>query len=224
MFIQDAKIISKIIFILPTLLGLLILIIAGSRGPFLNMMLLLLFLFYVKFKDSVSKSAYFFKSIFIILTLYVCLAFSGLSGHLTDRFTVFSRLNSFGKTIQKGEKEERNDIFMEAWNQFLSSPIIGDSWVTKKESFYPHNLYLDVLMSLGVIGMFIFLIINVDMMKRINFIVKRKEIFILPLSLVLINNFLTGLTSGGIAFGVDLWVLIALFVSFSFIENTGLPN
>ena len=134
----------------------------------------------------------------------------------TWNFTIFTRLNAFGQSIQKGDTEIRTVLFAEAWNQFLNNPIAGDRWVTKKESFYPHNIFIEVLMSMGIIGFSIFLMINIEIIKKIILIIRRKDIDILPLSMVLIANFLAAMTSGSIAFSTELWVLITLFLSVSF--------
>jgi O-antigen ligase len=44
-------------------------------------------------------------------------------------------------------------LFLEgAWNQFLENPILGRYAVELQLNFYPHNIYLEALMAVGLVG------------------------------------------------------------------------
>ncbi|RWM75506.1 O-antigen ligase family protein [Mesorhizobium sp.] len=48
--------------------------------------------------------------------------------------------------------------FQGAWNQFLADPIFGRYAIELVTAYYPHNIYLESLMSVGIIGTVPFLV------------------------------------------------------------------
>lgn len=53
---------------------------------------------------------------------------------------------------QDQSSEERFITYRGAWNQFLQDPLFGRYAVEFKFNFYPHNIYLESLMAVGIIG------------------------------------------------------------------------
>lgn len=221
MFVKSVRFWVKVLPVLLMLIGLFNLVVAASRGPFLAMILIAIFLLYFKYRLSISKIGFLLKSTAVIIGLgFVVLITTGLSGDdLSENFTMFSRLSSFEENVQSGDKEERNDLYSEAWQQFLSSPVVGDSFVTKTDAFYPHNLYLEVLMSMGLIGISILFLVHVEIFKKVRTLFKEKEILIIPVFLVLLASLLSSMTSGGIPFSMGLWSVLTFFLSSPFDKN-----
>jgi O-antigen ligase len=122
---------------------------------------------------------------------------------------------TFSAEQQAGnEGEHRNFAFKSAWEQFLQNPVIGDRFVTTLDGFYPHNLYLEVLMATGIIGGFFFygsLIIVLKKMLRLE-----SEPSFLVLSFLLILQLFGQFTSGCIFTSPDFWALYSFFLIFPY--------
>jgi len=61
-------------------------------------------------------------------------------------------------TLISGQSVDQSNVlhllaYKAAWNQFVSSPIWGDAIVENELHFYPHNVFLDVAMSTGLLGL-----------------------------------------------------------------------
>ena len=116
-----------------------------------------------------------------------------------------------------GLDEARRFSFYGAWNDFLTSPIIGNHFVGSYDNFYPHNIILEVMMSLGVVGLFIFLriilrvYINFRNVFTGKFNTQTLHLFLFGLCFILIS-----LTSGSIVASPEFW---AFFILLSVIQD-----
>jgi hypothetical protein len=70
---------------------------------------------------------------------------------------LFDRFTMMFNDRQAGILEERDYIRIAGWNDFLSSPLFGRSYVVSHENASAHNLVLDSLISTGVFGTVFFL-------------------------------------------------------------------
>lgn len=73
--------------------------------------------------------------------------------------SLISRFLSISEDIESGSSSAaRLVIWKHVWQQFLSSPIFGDS-IQSSYRVYPHNMFLEVLMATGILGFIPFVII-----------------------------------------------------------------
>jgi O-antigen ligase len=138
------------------------LIATGNRGGFL-VLLGGLFLFILFFR----KVFNFKKILFFICIIGFVFTFASLFVLQNTKYNVlFDRL---GKTeIRGGVPDSRSNPWPQSWDAFLKKPLIGhgprigfEPGAPTKSStdltFYPHNLYLYVLVTTGAFGLFAFL-------------------------------------------------------------------
>src|SRR5699024_9569669 len=86
------------------------------------------------------------------------LSFAFLGSHIDlANISVFNRLGFFNNSniVINESPDIRFQFYSMAWNQFLDHPIIGDQIMVNKFRIYPHNFILEVLMSLGIVGIII---------------------------------------------------------------------
>lgn len=134
-------------------LGFLILVLGASRGPMIaalvSMALMCLHQLKLKFKKlSTWRNVVLFLGILVI-------AFVRYYEILLENVSLFHRVEL--SVNQEQGVSERVYAWSAAWNQFLSSPVYGDKVVENHFGFYPHNIILEVLMSTGLIGLFLLL-------------------------------------------------------------------
>lgn len=131
---------------------------AGSRGPLLNLIFLLVFWFYASRKNKMGGTI----AVFGILTILFIFNnfFISLLGEISP--VIEYRLRD---TIEGTAGDGRNVLHQAAINSFIDSPFIGQQFAIFDKAggyAYAHNIFLDALMGLGIIGglMVIFIIIS----------------------------------------------------------------
>jgi O-antigen ligase len=65
----------------------------------------------------------------------------------------------FAGTFADASARERFLLFGGAWQQFASSPFLGDAYVELRLMTYPHNLLLETLMATGIVGFALLLLV-----------------------------------------------------------------
>jgi hypothetical protein len=138
---------GKIFAIYTFFLSLFFMLQAGSRGPLLTFILLILFIF-IASKRNVKSLMYllgFIGILVVALGTYLASVFSQLAPVLYNRV--------FFQTFD-GEEDGREPLLMEALNTFLQNPILGGKFAINLNglTLYSHNLITDALMALGIFG------------------------------------------------------------------------
>lgn len=136
-------------------LGISTIVIAGARSPFLAIMIVVPYLLVV-------KKNYKLISIFILLLLLsiIGIYFLGKSENFELMFVDRTYLWLF-----EGDNSLRTPLFKNALNIFKQNPILGGR--TRFENgMYPHNIFLELLMSTGIIGLCIYLFKFVPVLKK----------------------------------------------------------
>ena len=203
-FIKKSSLMVGIFFgIMPFLIG-------GSRGPILALILPLLFVLFYTRKIRVKPKHLIYSLIGIILFTVAISIFGDLS---------FKRLFNIFHDLATGSGEVvRLDIWKGSFNQFLDSPVWGDS-VQRKGGSYPHNLIIEVLMSTGIIGFVPYFTLLIFGITRSVKIIKRdpsKSWIFLFFTL----TFLMGMFSGNIVTDIWFWSSLALVFSVDLETNT----
>ena len=137
-FVRSAgTLISIFLLTVPFFLG-------ASRGSVVA--LGLVFLFFLSFWPGVKRRALVtFGSLFLL-----GLAFA-LQGYLGDG--IFQRVASIGNDIETGSSSViRLIMWREGFEQFLISPVFGNSLQHEGFQFHPHNIFIEVLISTGILG------------------------------------------------------------------------
>ena len=68
----------------------------------------------------------------------------------------------------------RFDKWIEAWNLFLTSPLIGLGPLREEIASSTDNFYLYLLVRVGIVGLFIYLLL-ISFLLRISFLMMKQE-------------------------------------------------
>ncbi|TIO29571.1 O-antigen ligase family protein [Mesorhizobium sp.] len=103
-----------------------------------------------------------------------------------------------------------------AWRQFLDDPLFGRYAIEMQMNFYPHNIYLESLMSVGAIGSLPFAAHIILALRSAVGIIRAGKF---PLAAVLtavlfIREAIASLASGSLWGNSGFWVTSALTISF----------
>jgi len=127
------------------LLGLYLVISSASRGPIVTLFVVIIFyLFSVNFKKT-------WKPIFLFLVLLAIGYVLAVHFEESGRFSTISRIES-AFSDEDMAVVGRKTSYAGAWNQFLESPVLGDTLEERITRFYPHNVILESLMATGIVG------------------------------------------------------------------------
>lgn len=193
-------------------LGLLNLLMGASRGPILMVVISMVFALYCYHINAQKTMKHFLKVIMLSLITILGIAFL-VNYYIQKQMKLagIDRLVNFSGQIKSGEKEIRDYLFEEAWSMFLNYPLLGDQFVLRSTGGYPHNIFLEVLMALGLIGFVIFSILIINLLKKLQSFRKYDRCFIVFVILFLLSFGLT-FTSGNIYQNVEFWNLCGLIV------------
>ena len=207
------KEIKKVKLLLAFLLGLFNLIIGSSRGPMLSFLFCSLFIIFVSLMRIRMTYANIMKIISVVIGIVIFYFIFLITLFKTTKISIILRLISLFESGGTTDMDERPLFFKSAWNQFLSYPILGDQYLSRYSNYYPHNIYLEVLMSLGIIGAVVFIGIHIfSFHKALTLLKDYNEDLFIPF-LLLITLLLVGMTSGCLFLGVGLWSWWSLFNS-----------
>ena len=137
----------------------------ASRGSLISLLLPILFYLWntphIKGKQS--------ATIFLLILLFLLFISSLYFGTVVfDRF--------FGTTddvTNHNSSAIRLDIWHETWNQYLKDPVFGNSLEATSIGFYPHNTFLEVLISVGIIGFIPYILFLYFTFQRCSLIIKQ---------------------------------------------------
>lgn len=174
------------------IITLLLIVMSGSRGSYLGIIICLISLLVFNFKRVIKtiNNFKYTKHIFYVMLLMFIMGF-----FFSDQILYFynSRFLFLFSDVQGGTAVSiRKDMFKEAFNLFLEKPILGNGLDSfpyySNYNIYPHNIFLEVATELGLIGLILLLLIIV-----IGFIclfkIKSKSVtyFNIMLSLLIFN-------------------------------------
>lgn len=105
--------------------------------------------------------------------------------------------------------------FTGAWNQFLDHFLVGRYVVELQTGFYPHNIYLESLMSVGLIGSIPFVMHIVLAIRSAVGIIrdKRSTIWATFVALMFFREALGSFVSGGIWGATGFWIASFLVIA-----------
>jgi hypothetical protein len=193
-------------------LGALVLTLGASRGPLLGTAVGMLFCLGVYLWYSRKTPMFIVKTV-----LAPILLIGGIYRFILPKlegidFTILNRMSNFNEQLASGKKEFRNFQWESAWQQFLENPIIGDRYLERYANFYPHNIYLESLMAMGVVGGLLFMgIIIVTFFVIFRSFYSRQDIIVFAVLVLAVE--VAVFTSGSLFGSIDFWVLLAFIGS-----------
>lgn len=149
---------GKAYIILINLLSLTPFFLGASRGSIIAISLPLLFIVITN-KRLVTNLKVLVSSVFAFILLVVVAEYFGSN--------IFSRFTSiFTDVSTNSSSGERVLIWKQSFSQFLNNPIFGDRMELVGYNIYPHNLFVEVLQNLGIIGFLPFLCLVIIGLKE----------------------------------------------------------
>ncbi len=210
----QSKSLMKNVFRVGFLLGLYILLVGGSRGPFVSFTLLFLFILIVKVIRA-RKTSLFYSKLFITPVFLLFMAIQFIVPRIPwEKISLFNRMISWLEDDYSNSLDNRDEKFEWAWNAFLENPIFGSQFVDQFNS-YPHNIVLESLMAMGIVGgsVLISMILRVFYKTFMDVINHGRLIFF---SIIAISQILATMTSGSLFAAYTLWILLAFYFALSY--------
>ena len=181
---------STLIYILTgIILSLILIVIGASRGP----IICVLFSFFLLAAFKTKKVVFYAFGLFLITSVLG----SFFQSELFDRLE---------KTSSGYKTQQRLEQYNVALNEFKDHPLFGG--VIEKNGIYPHNFFLEIMMSTGLIGTILFSILIYIAFKKALVLIRKDESFLLII-LILAN----GIIMHSLSFAFYTSVLIFMPIS-----------
>jgi len=201
-----ARTLSDKIFLL---IGTILLIVTGSRGPLLSVFIVILLIFIFNTKLLFKNNHDFVIKILIVSTLIVLLL-------LKYNFTVFTRIGHF----QSDESTMiRSSILSNAFTQYSNSPLVGSHFLVQASNNFTHNIIFDIFLATGIIGFILFfpslwIFIKIIIQNRLKMAITSLTLYI----------FFDSLLSGTIFLSYTFWILfVVIIINRSFLIKSTAP-
>jgi O-antigen ligase len=208
---------GKALLFIGIAVGLLLLMLGASRGPFIFSVLISLILLIVHYRNIGFKFLHFIYlgiiSFIVIFSMYTYV----IPFYKNYDFAMLSRLDSYMEDKRAGGEEERDYIYRSALTQFMDHPIIGDSYLEETSGYYPHNIIIEALMATGLVGgvFFIFSVVIALFQMNTALRVNRKGhfyVYFVSFSMII----LLSQTSGSLFSSPELWAFWPIILNGNF--------
>lgn len=175
-----------------------IVLISGGRGGFLYMCISAIVIVMM-----LVSSKKIHRSYFILVLALSCVAFLFLASNLS----IFESSGFDRITSTLTEDDNRKELYGKAWSSFTDAPItghgLGSVWM--EVGFYSHNVFLDLLVELGVFGMLAFIYVTFRSMAKL-WLWKKYEPFYILILLSMLKGIVMVLFSGYWLNTIQLWM------------------
>lgn len=199
-----------------------LLLTTGSRGPFIGFLFVAVVMVIFKYKIKSSILLLFMLLFFLILPNFLGTKVNSLVNEFVgglERITnTFNFSNPNEPLINWETTGERQQMYLKAIDLIKERPILGYGigGFEKNSNFgvYPHNMFLEITVSFGFVGLIAFLLLFFFFLKKGLIILYNNQLnsFIVYLILYEIIHLQV---SGSFITNYQLWFLIGAFVPFS---------
>lgn len=190
------------------------LLLGASRGPAVAFTAIFLITLYFLARSHLTTTGLRFRrnlwlfAILLLGALSYLVMLDSLSIQLFDRLALMFD-DQAGRPI-----EERDFIYAEAWNDFLSSPLVGFSYMTTT-GYSPHNIILGTLMATGLVGgVFLLFALFRAMRGTLNMLRGSAGPWGFSIALAAICFFVLGMTSGSVDRFPEFWIFFTIVTIF----------
>lgn len=187
--------------VLGILIGIFTIFSSSARSPVLAIfiILLILLLYLNKLKYWIFLLSFV---VFFVISIF-CLKQTSASD--------FEFINRMYNAIFEGNGSGRSYYLLKGWNIFKDNIIFGGR-ILFEDGMYPHNIFVEVLMSMGIVGGVLFCLYFKDIRKfKGRYITE--HIYYLPFFLFFIQYCVLVLTSVSIFGNMEFWSFSAVIIS-----------
>jgi hypothetical protein len=176
------------------------LIMSNSKGPILALLLVILFAYYLQYGFQKKFYLAILLLLFLVTTTYI-LFVNVFDINIFERFSNISSEDNESSMSRVSSSKEGLEIF-------FSNPVFGKSFLLPSGG-YTHNILIDVLMSMGLIGFFIFIYLSIKAVRAIIIINRIKQEYVI-IGLLFIQYFIANITSGTFWDSSYIFILMGL--------------
>lgn len=144
---KKTNLLFKILLVLITVIAIYSVLRAGSRGPFVGLLIVLFFWIFARGKN-------FILGVFIALFLAI-LVFVFMENILNLIGNIAPLMENRLRYTLQGDNSGRDELYKTALKAFYQNPILGKQYAIPDPGGtpnYPHNIMLDAIMALGILG------------------------------------------------------------------------
>lgn len=206
------KVKTKYMMALPflgVLLGLYILYASGTRSPLIAFIICLCFMFYLENKLKYLGLFLLSLCIGIISLLY----FRPQDNTVENSSSFFSRVTNM---IVNGDSSGRGELYQQGIKIFTENPIFGGR-ILYFDGMYPHTIFIEVLMAMGIFGMVLYLFFFKNCVIYLLELKKFKENSepVFWVSILWLQYFVLSIFSYNIHSSPEIWYLTAMILVLS---------
>jgi O-antigen ligase len=218
-YYKNLKSVYKVILVLLSLFCFAGMVLAQSRGPILSLIIsLLLFLYlYKKTNKKLNYKPLTAIIVLIIIALLVVPMFVNTRLDITDS----SKLGTLSK---------RADYYKSTLKDTFQNPtLIGNglgSWKYdfNKDAYYPHNIFLEIMYELGIIGLLIFLFLIIKPIHKFYIYFNSKvsnenKLLMLTAFILFIYSLLNSQLSGNFIDNRQIWLFATIVLLIPYLKN-----
>ena len=155
-------------------------------------------------------------SLGVVAVLTAFLAYLVISD--VDSLRTLQRFDSLASRIEAGESANpRVELWRYAVDRWNERPLVGHgvgAWpvllYSRDERHYPHNLILELLVELGVVGLALFAALVLVLARRVSLRRLREDPAMMLAVMLCINAFINAMTSGDISDNRNLFAMLGL--------------
>ncbi|WP_228384062.1 O-antigen ligase family protein [Chryseobacterium sp. JM1] len=198
------------VYLLGILLGLFPMFMSSARSPVLALATVILL--FIVIKNSRRYWMYFGLSLILsVIGLFVIYK----SGFKND-ILFFRRLN---EAVFEGKASGRSYFLNKGIEEFTNNPLWGGR-ILFEDGMYAHNLFVDILMSTGLIGLFLLICYYKYVAKGFIKILKNIEAYKESgmIAFFFMQYFVLAQTSGSLYSSFELWYFSAVIIGLSYIN------
>jgi O-antigen ligase len=214
LFFHNISITKRILNFIFLLINIIVLILSASRGPLLS--ILFCFLFYLFFNKKISAKIVIFILILFGVVGYIVMVYSESLGLIfLDRMLINTG------DIDKPE-ENRVLLWQEGYEIISKNLLLGTSTTTTNG--YVHNFFLELVMSTGIIGLFIFFVPLLKAFTNLKKHVTSDNYYLQWIGLLFVQYFIGGLFSSMIYTNNYFFYFLILVISNPKVPDTKIHN
>jgi len=112
----------------------------------------------------------------------------------------------------------RLQLFTGGIKQFMDNPIFGDHIEERSLGFYPHNILIESLMSMGILGGL--LIVGIIILSlRAVFVCLKRQGYELAIALLYVQSLVSAMVSGSIYTNSMFWYMSVFVVAVAYMGS-----
>ncbi len=206
---------NKILNILLFVFSIIALFLCSKRGVMIAVFVAMLFvIIYLHIKDK-NKKFNIVKTIkkVVPIILIIVLVVFFIEKYFNTATYIFERFFT-----QEDITTGRADLYVDVWEYIKESPIIGNGILTTQEMLntYAHNIYLQLFCEAGIIGLIVFLIMNISIFHRVCKLKKVKDEKVILAIFFFVLFLVYGFTGNPL---FDYSIIIPYYLSIAVINN-----